>query len=121
MLSTNDKTNINNWVKRAEDYAEDEKDKAMLVFNAKNLLMLWASVEGSSLLHDYAYREWCGIMQHYKNRWKFYFEKLDECFDSGEKPNIDFTQLDLEFAKSTYVCINSDKELNELVKASIAI
>lgn len=121
LLSKSKYTNINNWVKRAEDYAEDENDKDMLIFNAKNLLMLWAGIEGSSLLHDYAHRMWAGMLQHYKKRWVHYFENLDKCFGIGKKPEIDFTQMDFEFANSKYSSVGTDKDLDVLVKELIEI
>ena len=72
----------------------------MLVFNAKNLLLSWAGKESDANLHDYAYREWSGMVTHYKNRWEKFISMLKGRLCGDDEYEIDWYGIDMEFAKS---------------------
>lgn len=98
LMSTNGRTRLDNWLNRAEAYSEDEEHKSVFRFNAQNLILLWADTEGYPEIHDYAYREWHGMLKHYKKRWELYILELKEQFDKTEvDDSIDWTQVDYEF------------------------
>lgn len=97
LMSTNSRTRLDTWLKRAEDYAEEEKYKDAFRFNAKNLLVLWASKEGAVVLRDYAYREWNGMIPHYKTRWEMYIKELSDNFGIGDGSSIDWANIDYKF------------------------
>ena len=100
LLKTNEKTMLGRWLKKAEDYAETEQEKIMYVFNAKNLITLWASKEGSIELRDYAHREWSGMMKgFYKKRWSAFLCLMSMYFERQEEmPEIKWTDYDMVFA-----------------------
>ena len=100
LMSVNRRTRLDTWLKKAESYSECDDDKRMLKFNAKNLLLLWADKNGSVELHDYAYREWYGMLVHYKNRWNLFIDTLRKSFDSGFVEEINWNDYDWNFASS---------------------
>ena len=100
LMASNPRTRLDTWVNRAKDYSESEKDEAMLVFNAKNLLLSWAGKESDANLHDYAYREWSGMVTHYKNRWEKFISMLKGRLCGDDEYEIDWYGIDMEFAKS---------------------
>lgn len=100
LMGTNSRTRLDTWLKRAEMYAEEDEYKDIFKFNAKNLIVLWASKEGALELRDYAYREWNGMMSHYKRRWELYIKELKDNFEGDGSSNIDWSSIDYEFVMS---------------------
>ena len=116
LMGLNSRTRLDNWVKRAENYSEDEEHKALFRFNARNLILLWASKEGAIWLRDYAYREWHGMMPHYKKRWEAFFEELKEQFGTKLNDTIDWAEMDYDFTINNvfYKDESEDKDLLSL-------
>ena len=79
------KTKLQNFVKHAKAYAENESEKIMFAFNAINLIMLWADKDFPPILIDYAYREWSGVLGLYKKRWSIFIELMRVNFYTPEK------------------------------------
>lgn len=121
LMGTNPRTRLDVWVKRAEDYSEDEEYRKNFRMNAKNILLLWASKEGASELRDYAYREWNGMMPYYQKRWKLYFEELRKSFGTTPTDLIDWVQLDYEFAAAECTEEPKPEDLGELVREILKI
>ena len=98
LMSTNKHTRLDVWLNRAEKYSEDDNYKKIFRFNAQNLILLWAGTEGYPEIHDYAYREWNGMLPYYKKRWEIYIDELKEQFGCDEvKDTVDWAKLDYEF------------------------
>lgn len=98
LMSTNRHTCLDNWLDRAEQYSQDEENKKIFRFNAQNLILLWAGTEGYPEIHDYAYREWHGMIAYYKKRWGIYIDELKEQFGCDEvNDTVDWAKLDYEF------------------------
>ncbi len=121
LMGLNDKTRLDSWVMRAENYSEDEEQKANFRFNARNLILLWASKEGSFWLRDYAYREWNGMMPHYKKRWERFIKELSAQFGGELSDTVDWTEMDYEFTKNNvfYETAKKDKDLLSIIKSII--
>lgn len=50
------------------------------------------------MLRDYAYREWNGMIPHYKKSWKTYIKELGDNFGMGDgSSSIDWANIDYEF------------------------
>lgn len=99
LLATNKHCLLGIWLKKAEDYAENEADRAMFLFNAKNLITLWAPPERAAELRDYAHREWSGMVgEFYKKRWSAFISLLNLYMDCPEKmPQIDWKEFEFVF------------------------
>lgn len=114
LMGTNPRTCLSTWVSRAEDYADEKEYRDIFRFNAKNLIALWAPKDGAEELRDYAYREWNGMLLHYKKRWELYIKELKNNFDS--EPDIDWAEVDYAFVCDRETpAIDIGKDLGDVV------
>ncbi len=99
LMATNRHTLLGSWLQKAEQYADNEEERKLYTYNAKNLITLWASKKGSVELRDYAHREWAGMIRDfYKVRWQTYLNQLDFWFESREEmPEVEWVELDYAF------------------------
>ncbi len=106
LMSGNDLTRLERWVNRARDYGDTQTEKNMYVYNAKNLITLWAPKENSQELRDYSHREWAGMLKpFYKRRWQAYLNALQFHFEDRENlPTIDWKEFDYVFLMSDNAC-----------------
>jgi alpha-N-acetylglucosaminidase len=67
---------LRTWLQQAENMLPDEKDKALAVWNAKVQITYWGhSSNPATLGHDYANKEWSGLLKdYYLPRWKAFFD-----------------------------------------------
>lgn len=91
---------------RATRYGIDADEKAYFAYQLKLLITSWGDRKASEILHDYACREWSGMLERfYRPRWEHYIRYLWAHFDTGEEdreldrayPHFDLEQ---EFCKS---------------------
>jgi len=86
------------WLAQARAWAADEAERAQLEYDARSILTTWgpraAADDGS--LHDYANREWSGLMGSlYRQRWQLFFASLDAALRVGGAPEpIDWFALE---------------------------
>ena len=84
--STNDLLNKNAYFRlrtyqqQAVRAGNTPEEKANNLFNAMALISYWGeNVKTEDNLHEYAYKEWGGMMiSYYKKRWEMYFDYLDK-------------------------------------------
>jgi Alpha-N-acetylglucosaminidase (NAGLU) tim-barrel domain/Alpha-N-acetylglucosaminidase (NAGLU) C-terminal domain/Alpha-N-acetylglucosaminidase (NAGLU) N-terminal domain len=92
---------IGKWIGSARAAAAHGDEQAQLEFDACSLLLEWGPESSrDSGVHDYANREWNGLLEHYRDRWAAYFSALDSTLESGEpaKP-IDWFAMDVAWSK----------------------
>lgn len=88
---------LGNWLKMARAEGENPAEKAYMEFQARTMITLWGDREGSAELHDYAAREWNGLLEDfYKQRWVSYLNILRCSFVTGNKP-LDYSRYDAEY------------------------
>lgn len=71
---------LSRWINQSHALAENETERRYYDKNARTLITLWGNIDGDcSLLYDYAWREWSGLIQDfYAIRWqKFYDAALE--------------------------------------------
>ncbi|XP_071545524.1 alpha-N-acetylglucosaminidase isoform X2 [Panulirus ornatus] len=62
------------WVDEASTWATDQKERDQYVFNALNQITLWGP---TGEIHDYAIKQWAGLIQNYiKPRWELFGQTL---------------------------------------------
>ena len=69
---------LGTWIEQARSRGTDDREKDLMEWNARMLLTTWGAERQCNQggLHDYANREWNGLLKHYYYpRWKHYFEK----------------------------------------------
>lgn len=92
---------LGNWLKLARAEGKNPAEKAYMEFQARTMITLWGDREGSNELHDYAAREWNGLLKDfYKQRWVSYLNILRCSFITGNKP-LDYNRYDAEYYFTT--------------------
>lgn len=82
LLSIRPEYSFEKWVKDAISWGETEEESKLYEYNAASLLTVWGE-EDNSILFDYAWREWSGLISsYYKKRFVMFFAMLKECLDN---------------------------------------
>ncbi len=80
LLGTMPEYRLSTWVNNARRWGKDRKEQEQLEQNAKLQVTVWGGPE----LHDYAWKEWSGLVSSfYKERWTRFLRFM---FSSGDKP-----------------------------------
>lgn len=80
LLGTVPEYRLSTWVENARRWGKSPREKEQLEQNAKMQVTVWGGPE----LHDYAWKEWSGLVAgFYKVRWTRYLRLIVE---SGDKP-----------------------------------
>lgn len=81
LLGTRREFRLGRWTEMARNWGRSEAEKALYERNARMLLTTWGDREQCEKggLHDYANREWNGLLaSYYYPRWKAFFSKFEE-------------------------------------------
>lgn len=78
---------VRTWLQQAINMLPDEKDKALALWNAKVQITYWGhSSNPATLGHDYANKEWSGLLSdYYLPRWLAFFDYAEKRLQ-GESP-----------------------------------
>jgi alpha-N-acetylglucosaminidase len=80
LLGTIPEYRLSTWVDQARRWGRNQAEKSQLEQNAKMQVTVW----GGPDLHDYAWKEWSGLVSSfYKERWVRYLRLMVEL---GDKP-----------------------------------
>jgi alpha-N-acetylglucosaminidase len=92
---------LGSWIRAARASAANSDEQKQLEFDACSLLLEWGPESSrESGVHDYANREWNGLLEYYRDRWGAYFSTLDTALESGEAvKSIDWFAMDQAWAK----------------------
>ncbi len=84
LLGTREEFLLGRWLSDAKRWAANEEESAHYEWNARNQITLWGPEK--STLHDYAAKQWGGLMRgFYLPRWEQFFEELEHCLAEGTK------------------------------------
>jgi len=91
ILATDRNWLLGPWLEQAKAWGGDADERAVLEWNARSILTIWTSKTlGASGLHDYANRDWHGLVDgYYKPRWKRFLDALPGTISSGREPSLD--------------------------------
>jgi len=80
------------WVAGARKWGNNEKEKALYEFNAKDLITLWG--DKNCPLNEYSCRQWSGLLNDfYKPRWEKFFAQVCSSLQDGKEIDMKvFTQ-----------------------------
>ena len=83
LMSANPRTCFSTWLNNARAFGRNENEKALFEKNARYLISFWSNEISAKELHDYASKEWGGLLKgyHYK-RWEKFFEMLNKGEDT---------------------------------------
>lgn len=85
LLSCNEQFQLYSWLNQADDFGKTPAEKKLAIRNAKTQITYWGPDNPATNLHEYANKEWGGLMKYYYlPRWeRFVKESLAEL--KGEK------------------------------------
>ncbi|MFJ6777698.1 alpha-N-acetylglucosaminidase [Streptomyces yangpuensis] len=96
---------LGTWLSRARSWGADRAEQDRYEYDARSLLSVWGrrSTSEGGFLHDYANREWSGLISElYARRWSAHFAALDEALVRGAAPReIDWHAFEEEWARRT--------------------
>ncbi|MFK0252682.1 alpha-N-acetylglucosaminidase [Streptomyces sp. NPDC090445] len=80
---------LGDWLAAARAAGADRAEQDRYEYDARSILSVWGarSTSEGGFLHDYANREWHGLVRElYAPRWAAYFKALDEALVKGTAP-----------------------------------
>jgi hypothetical protein len=91
------------WIAEARAAGRTPEEQDRFEFDARSVLVEWGPpASAPSGVHDYANREWNGLLEFYAERWRMYFDSLKAALEKNEQPKkIDWFAVDEEWAKRT--------------------
>lgn len=93
---------LDTWVLQARELGRPLGAEALMEENARRIITLWASREGSAFLHDYAQKEWAGLLSGlYRQRWERFFEALLSMEEPQVLEALDYLDLEEGFVTDT--------------------
>ncbi len=97
LLSTRAEFMLGSWLEMAKKAGKNKKEKRLYERNARTQITTWGNRTASETgnLHDYAHKEWNGILKDlYYERWKLFFTEITFKDQKMVEPNIDFFAFD---------------------------
>lgn len=125
LVSTDRHMLLGPWLEQARSCGTVPEEKAFFEWNARTLLTLWGDRKGAIGLHDYAAREWSGLLEDfYRPRWESFINLLRVSLLTGREP-LDYERYDAEYVfttlDKTYPCEPSGNARAALDAAMAAI
>jgi alpha-N-acetylglucosaminidase len=107
------------WIADARRWGKDAVEKTLYEKNAKDLLTLWGDT--ASPLHEYACRQWSGLLtDFYKPRWQQFFKKTSMALQQNKE--MDVAGFQKEIAQWEWKWVNQRKDFPlRTIGSSIAI
>ncbi|OEJ34603.1 alpha-N-acetylglucosaminidase [Streptomyces subrutilus] len=96
---------LGSWLAKARSQGADTDEQDRYEYDARSILSVWGhrSTSEGGFLHDYANREWSGLVSElYAPRWDAYFDSLEEALVGRTAPRaIDWHAFEEEWARRT--------------------
>ncbi|MBW5486981.1 alpha-N-acetylglucosaminidase, partial [Streptomyces bambusae] len=96
---------LGSWLSSARAWGTNRAERDRYEYDARSILSVWGrrSTSEGGFLHDYANREWAGLVEElYARRWQTYFDSLEEALVTGAAPReIDWHAFEEEWARRT--------------------
>ena len=104
LLATDSRFLVGSWLAPVAGWGATTSEQNQLQYDARSLLTSWGDRgESGTGLHDYAAREWSGMVSDlYAERWAAYFSSLDTALANGTTPAaVDFYAMNDSWNRST--------------------
>jgi alpha-N-acetylglucosaminidase len=120
LLRTNEHFLVGRWIEQARRFGGANADDARLcVWNARTQITYWGPDNPATDLHDYAHKEWSGILQDlYLRRWTLFLDDLSGQLDGKTAAAIDYFALEKQWADAdnSYPIVPAGDYLAEIDK-----
>lgn len=101
LVSTQPVYSFDKWVADARSWGRTPQEKAQYERDGVALLTIWGP-DKNSVLFDYAWREWGGLIKsYYKPRWQFFYNALCDSIHAGRWPEQP-QNLPLSYGRITF-------------------
>ena len=114
---------LGTWLEKAKRLGATPAERTYFEWNARTQITLWASEEASEFFHDYAAREWQGLLEDfYRPRWEVFLSRLEISLLTGKPlPEVKHHHEELPFVyrKTSYPTTPSG-DLREAVTAALS-
>jgi len=120
LLSGNPSFQLHTWLMQAWDFGKTISDKKQALKNAKTQITYWGPDNPSTDLHDYANKEWSGLMKYfYLPKWRMFVKESISRL-KGQNPNkVDYFSFEKAWTEKPefYLPENiSSSSMDKLVK-----
>jgi alpha-N-acetylglucosaminidase len=93
LVATRSEFLLGRWLQAARAWGGSPAEQDALEGDPRKILTTWT--DGDSLLHDYAHREWAGLLGDlYRRRWERFFDWVGAQLDGTEAVPPDFAALE---------------------------
>lgn len=94
---------LGKWLDKARHYAAATSSNMQLCEgNARKLITYWGPDNPATSVHDYANKEWSGLLtDYYKPRWQKFFENLNKQLDGHTPAPIDYFAMEKAWCEET--------------------
>jgi alpha-N-acetylglucosaminidase len=97
LLGTRKEFLLGNWLHEADALAGDDAERRLFLKNARVQITTWGprATADAGLLHDYANKEWSGLMRDfYLPRWSAFFDALSKRKPGEPLPRLDYYPME---------------------------
>lgn len=103
VVATSPRMLLGRWLRAARDRGHTTGEKAYMEWNARSLITIWADRSGAVELHDYAAREWQGLLaDFYRPRWERFIRRVQIAMAAGTPiPACDAYEQEAAFTYET--------------------
>lgn len=101
LLESDDDYMLGKWIGNARALGGTDAEKDLFEWNARTQLTVWGNKQVSYGLHEYAHKEWNGLLRTlYYQRWKMFFDNVlvnfDEYTKNARKGSQAIAELNME-------------------------
>jgi alpha-N-acetylglucosaminidase len=101
LLSTRKEFLLGNWLESARNNATSATERDLFEQDARTLITLWGNEGVSKTLHEYANREWSGMVGGlYKMRWQAFINVLTDRLNGKNTPLPDYYAMEYAWTHS---------------------
>lgn len=100
LLSSSKYFSLSTWLKQAANFGTTKADKKLAILNAKTQITYWGSNDSKTDLHDYAHKEWGGLLSSlYLQRWQLFKTDMLNVINGG-KASTDYFEVEKHWANN---------------------
>lgn len=99
LLATRKEFLLGNWIAQAKAMAHGDAESALFERNARTLISYWGPDDPNTDVHDYANKEWSGLLRdYYLPRWEMFIRELSARLDGGAAEDPDYFNFERRWA-----------------------
>jgi alpha-N-acetylglucosaminidase len=99
LLSGSSYFSLNKWLGKANDFGKTSAERSISIKNAKTQITYWGPDNPATALHDYAHKEWSGLLSTlYLARWEAFVEEMIGRMNGRAARDIDYFGMEKDWA-----------------------